>query len=153
MTPGIKGNSSNNSIMGGGCGGDNQPPCPPRFQAEKIMVPVADRSSRSKSIKSKKKADQPLAPPKLKINLPKGFKMSKLAEQQYQVLFGNLSGYKNQEALDKAVMKFAKLYGSPIAGPIEGPILEAPGPIKAPVAEIEVPAEGGPEGVKAKIAK
>ena len=41
MTPGIKGNSTNNSIMGGGCGGDGQPPCPPRFQAEKMMAPVA----------------------------------------------------------------------------------------------------------------
>lgn len=25
MTPGIKGNPANNSIMGGGCGGDGQP--------------------------------------------------------------------------------------------------------------------------------
>ena len=58
MTPGIKGNSTNNSIMGGGCGGDGQPPCPPRFQAEKMMAPVADKSSssRSKSIRVKKKA-------------------------------------------------------------------------------------------------
>ena len=36
MTPGIKGNHTNNSIMGGECGGDGQPACPPRFEAEKV---------------------------------------------------------------------------------------------------------------------
>lgn len=141
MTPGITGSSSNNSIMGGGCGGDNQPPCPPRFQAEKITAPVADRSSRSKSIKSKKKAAPAQAPPvklppkRLKINLPEGHKFrSKLIEANFykNILRSIDKGeFASQEQLDLFVTK--KL--SPVRDPFP-PIYEVPGP--------DVPVKEGP---------
>ena len=119
MTPGIKGNSTNNSIMGGGCGGDGQPPCPPRFQAEKMMAPVADKSSssRSKSIRVKKKAAvvTPVKPPKpvkFKINLPKGYGfLDKRQEAMFFDMFEqaiSAGKYKTQEDLDMAVMKQLK---------------------------------------------
>ena len=123
MTPGIKGNSASNSIMGGGCGGNGQPPCPPRFQAEKNVALVADRSfnSRSKSTKAKIK-QAPVkpapAPVKLQINLPEGYKFgSKMAEVNFYEKFSDLSGFKSQEELDKAIR--AQLVGSGPVKPID----------------------------------
>ena len=158
MTPGIKGNSSNNSIMGGGCGGDGQPPCPPRFQAEQTMAPVADRSSRSRSNTSKRKADQPLAPPKgpprFKINLPKGHRFrSKLIEASF---YENMQEaidtgvFKSQEQLDSAVIKRLKLNAGPKDPPIyeipgKGPVLDAGPVFEAPEGPIRVPIKEGPK--------
>ena len=96
MTPGIKGNPANSSMMNGGCGGDGQPPCPPRFQAEKITAPVAERSSRSKAIRAKKKVKAPAPAPapaplpvKLKLNekLLDGFRMDRKIEQRLKYYF------------------------------------------------------------------
>ena len=151
MTPGIKGNSTNNSIMGGGCGGNGQPPCPPRFQAEKMMAPVADKSysSRSKSIRPKKKAAVVApapAPVKFKINLPKGYKFgSEMQEAMFYEKFSDLSGFKSQEELDKAIMN--QLKG---AGPKEpgGPIIVNP---KEPV--VVAPIKGKGEVEASPIAK
>ena len=157
MTPGIKGNPANNSIMNGGCGGDGQPPCPPRFQAEKNVALVADRSSssRSKSIKAKKKAavvaPAPApAPAKLQINLPKGYEFKdKLQEKMFYDMFTqsiDKGKYKTQEELDKAII--TRLGGiKPVdpkepEGPIfEGPVL-SPGPSKPVVVG---PIKGGGE--------
>jgi len=141
MTPGIKGNSTNNSIMGGGCGGDGQPPCPPRFQAEKMMAPVADKSSssRSKSIRPKKKAAVVApapSPKKLKINLPKGYEFkSKMVETMFYEKFSDLSGFKSQEELDVAIEKQLKRVGPKDPG---GDIIVKP---KEPV--VVVPIKGG----------
>jgi len=156
MTPGIKGNSANNSIMGGGCGGDGQPPCPPRFQAEKMMAPVADRSSssRSKSIRPKKKAAVVApapAPVKLQINLPKGYEFkTKMQKLMFYDKFSDLSGFKSQEELDAAVGKQLEGGGPKdpggdiIANPKE-PVVVAP--IKV------VPKEGGESKAKSVAAK
>jgi|TARA_R110000782_G_scaffold268597_1_gene365234 hypothetical protein len=153
MTPGIKGNPANNSIMGGGCGGDGQPPCPPRFQAEKNVALVADRSSssRSKSIKAKKKAavvapaPAPApAPVRLQINLPKGYKFKdELQEKMFYDKFSQAlekGKYKNQEELDKAII--SQLVGTRPVGPTdpEGPIIVNP---KEPV--VVAPIKGGGE--------
>lgn len=154
MTPGIKGNSANNSIMGGGCGGDGQPPCPPRFQAEKNVALVADRSSssRSKTIKAKKKvavvAPAPAPTPvKLQINLPKGYEFkSKLEKVAFYEKFSDLSGFKSQEELDKAITK--QLGGASVK-PIEGPVL-SPVPVK-PV--VGLPIKGGKEESEAAPVK
>jgi len=141
MTPGIKGNSTNNSIMGGGCGGDGQPPCPPRFQAEKMMAPVADRSSssRSKSIRPKKKAAVVApapAPVKLQINLPKGYEFeTKMQKTMFYERFSDLSGFKSQEELDAAIEKQLKGGGSKDPG---GDIIVKP---KEPV--VVAPIKGG----------
>jgi hypothetical protein len=130
MTPGIKGNPSMNRIKNlGACGGPGQPPCEPRFQKEveeKRMQPV-DRSSsaRSKSIKAKIKQspikDAPVKPapkPKLQINLPKGYEFKdRLAEKMFYSMFEDAlerGKYKNQEELDKAIMRELK-------GTIDGP--------------------------------
>ena len=159
MTPGIKGSPANSSMMSGGCGGDGQPPCPPRFQAEKMMAPVADRSSsaRSKATKAKKKVVAPPPPPKpvkLKVNLPKGFEMDKKTAQQFEMAFEDLSGYKNQEALDSAVMRFIKKYSGPNANPGEGPVIRPPGKFDPEAGIGEESAEAVPvKGVAAKIAK
>jgi len=169
MTPGIKGTPANSLMMNGGCGGAGQPPCPPRFQAEKMMAPVADRSSsaRSKVTRAKKKVVAPSpapAPVKLKVNLPKGFEMDKKTAQQFEMAFEDLSGYKNQEALDIAVMKFVKKYsgggiGSPGEGPVigfpgEGPVIRPPGKFEPEAGIGEESAEAVPvKGVAAKIAK
>jgi len=159
MTPGIKGNSSNNSIMGGGCGGDGQPPCPPRFQAEQTMAPVADRSSRSRSNTSKRKAAPAQAPPvklppKLKINLPEGHRFrSKLAEASF---YENMQEaidtgvFKSQEQLDSAVIKRLKLNAGPKEPPIyeipgKGPVLDAGPVLEAPERPIRVPVKEGPK--------
>lgn len=145
MTPGIKGNSTNNSIMGGGCGGDGQPPCPPRFQAEKMMAPVADKSSssRSKSIRPKKKAAV-VAPPKpapvkFKINLPKGYEFKSKKEEMnfYQSMQSAIDGgeFKSQEQLDTAVMKQLK-GGAPSPFDPQNPVIDIPikeGPIMVPI--------------------
>ena len=156
MTPGIKGNSANNSIMGGGCGGDGQPPCPPRFQAEKNVALVADRSSssRSKTIKAKKKvavvAPAPAPTPvKLQINLPKGYEFkSKLEKVAFYEKFSDLSGFKSQEQLDKAIT--AQLLGGYGPKEPEGPIFE--GPIKeGPI--LEAPIKGGGEFEAAPVKK
>jgi|GEM_PF-2638002 len=158
MTPGIKGNPANSSMMNGGCGGDGQPPCPPRFQAEKTMAPVAERSSRSKAIRAKTKVKAPAPAPlpvKLEVNLPDGFKMNELVAGHYKRLFGDLSGYKNQKVLDTAVAEFVKKFGSPLAGPIDGPIIGFPGegPIKLPPVKFD-PVKGIGEGeFKAPVLK
>ena len=144
MTPGIKGNSTNNSIMGGGCGGDGQPPCPPRFQAEKMMAPVADKSSssRSKSIRPKKKAAVVAptpAPVKFKINLPEGYKFKSKKEEMnfYQSTQIGIDGgeFKSQEQLDTYVMKQLK-GGVTIPFDPQNPVIDIPikeGPIMVPV--------------------
>ena len=145
MTPGIKGNSTNNSIMGGGCGGDGQPPCPPRFQAEKMVAPVADRSStsRSKSIRPKKKAavvaPAPApAPVKFKINLPKGYEFKSKKEEMnfYQTMESAIDGgeFKSQEQLDTAIIK--QLRGTPSPFDPQNPVIDIPikeGPIMVPI--------------------
>ena len=152
MTPGIKGNSTNNSIMGGGCGGDGQPPCPPRFQAEKMMAPVADKSSssRSKSIRVKKKAAvvTPVKPPKpvkFKINLPKGYGfLDKRQEAMFFDMFEqaiSAGKYKTQEDLDMAVMKQLK-GGAPSPFDPTKPVLEVPKEADVPV--FEAPIKEGP---------
>ena len=147
MTPGIKGNPANSSIMGGGCGGDGQPPCPPRFQAEKMMAPVADKSSssRSKSIRPKKKAAVVApapAPVKFKINLPEGYEFkSKMEESRFYAKFSDLSGFKSQEELDTAIAKQLKGVGPKDP---KNPSLENPG-LEVPIKEapIVVPIKGG----------
>lgn len=151
MTPGIRGNSASNSIMGGGCGGNGQPPCPPRFQAEKNAALVADRSfsSRSKSIKAKAKAAVVAPPPapapvKLKINLPEGYKFgSKMAEVNFYEKFSDLSGFKSQEELDMAINQ--QLKGGGPKDPEDpkepgGPVIVDP---KVPV--VVEPIKGGGE--------
>ena len=151
MTPGIRGNSASNSIMGGGCGGNGQPPCPPRFQAEKNAALVADRSfsSRSKSIKAKAKAAVVAPPPapapvKLKINLPEGYKFgSKMAEMNFYEKFSDLSGFKSQEELDMAINQ--QLKGGGPKDPEDpkepgGPVIVDP---KVPV--VVEPIKGGGE--------
>ena len=134
MTPGMKGNPTSNSIMGGGCGGAGQPPCPPRFQAEKTMAPVADRSSssRSKAIRPKKKAAVVApapAPVKFKLNLPKGYEFrSKKEEMQfYESMQKAIDGgeFKSQEQLDMAVMKQLRV-GAPSPFDPKDPIREVP---------------------------
>jgi len=152
LTPGIKGNPANNSIMGGGCGGDGQPPCPPRFQAEKNVALVADRSSssRSKTIKAKKKvavvapAPAPApAPVKLIINIPKGYEFkSKMEKAAFYEKFSDLSGFKSQEELDRTIIK-------QLGGAIGGPVL-SPVPIK-PV--VGLPIKGGEEAFEAAPVK
>jgi len=162
MTPGIKGTPANSLMMNGGCGGKGQPPCPPRFQAEKMMAPVADRSSsaRSKVTRAKNKVAAPApptppAPVKLKVNLPKGFEMDKKTAQQFEMAFGDLSGYKNQEALDSAVMQFVKKYSGPVVNPGEGPVIGFPGegPVIGPPGKFEPSPAEPVKGVAAKIAK
>jgi len=150
MTPGIRGNSASNSIMGGGCGGNGQPPCPPRFQAEKNVALVADRSfsSRSKSTKAKikqapvKPAPAP-APVKLKINLPKGHEfVSKREEMAFFDMFEqaiSTGEFKTQEELDMAIMKQLKGGGPKDPKDPEGPIIVNP---KEP--GLEVPIKGEP---------
>jgi len=156
MTPGLKGSPS--KMFGGECGGAGQPPCPPRFQAEKEVMQnmrVSDRSfdSRSKSAKRKKAIvtppQQAPLPPKLRLpKLPKGFKFrSEKDEARFNMTFKDLSEFKDQESLDTAFNKFVKAFGGPIAPPIEGPpkfpggpIFEAPG--KGPV--FEGPIKEGP---------
>jgi len=167
MTPGIKGNSTNNSIMGGGCGGDNQPPCPPRFQAEKMMAPVADKSSssRSKSIRPKNKAavvaPAPAPAPKLQINLPKGYEFgSKIAEMNFYEKVNKAiekGAFESQEQLDKAVADQLKGPGPKDPG---GPVIVNPGKPVLEAPALEAPIKGGGEfeavpvkGVAAKIAK
>lgn len=144
MTPGIKGNPSMNRIKNlGSCGGPGQPPCPPRFQQEKTAALVADRSStsRSKFIKKKAAVVAP-APVKLKINLPEKYKFrSKLEEVRFYDKFEDLSGFKSQEELDKAISKYLRLDGPPVK-PLDPkePIKEEPvaiAPIKGE------PIEGG----------
>ena len=56
MTPGIKGNPTNNSIMGGECGGDGQPACPPRFEAEKVEARYYKRAETKKAAAPVKEA-------------------------------------------------------------------------------------------------
>jgi len=144
MTPGIKGNPSMNRIKNlGACGGPGQPPCEPRFQKEveeEKRMRAIDRSSSSisKSIKPKIKQspikDAPVkpAPVKLQINLPEGYKFgSKMEEVIFYEKFSDLSGFKSQEELDKAIR--AQLAGSgPVKptdpeGPIKGePVVVAP---------------------------
>lgn len=142
MTPGMKGSPESNSIMKGNCGGPNQPPCPPRFQAEKTTERAPDRSFRARTAGLKKKAvvapTKP-TPVKLKINLPKGYEFdSKLLEASFYDAFSDLSGFKSQEELDAAVMKRLKAAPSKPT-PIEGPVLEAPivkpAPIKGEASE------------------
>ena len=163
MTPGIKGNPANSSMMNGGCGGDGQPPCPPRFQAEKITAPVEDRSSRSRSkaIRAKKKVAAPAPAPipvKLKLNVPLGHRfISKEQEIRFYATMEKAIAngeFKSQEELDKAVKR--QLKPTPIVGvpgvepvrpkPVERPGLEAP-VLDAPVLKAPV------KGVAAKIAK
>tara|TARA_R110001592_G_scaffold167882_1_gene403557 strand:- start:110 stop:622 length:513 start_codon:yes stop_codon:yes gene_type:complete len=146
MTPGMKGSPQSNSIMGGGCGGDGQPPCPPRFQAEKITAPVADRSSssRSKSIRPKKKAAvvKPTPAPvpvKFKINLPEGYKFKSKKEEMkfYQSTQIGIDGgeFKSQEQLDTYVMKQLR-GGAPSPFDPQNPVIDIPikeGPIMVPI--------------------
>ena len=97
MTPGMKGSPTSNSIMGGGCGGANQPPCPPRFSAEKDIVQrVSDRKI---SDRSARKAAKKLATgvSKKKANLKKRQKWKKLQRKvvqgrQRDLLIQNLLG-------------------------------------------------------------
>lgn len=145
MTPGLKGSPS--KMFGGECGGAGQPPCPPRFQAEKEVMQnmrAADRSfdSRSKSAKRKKARVSPPqqapVPIKLQLNLPKGYEFqSKFQKASFYDFFSDLSGYKTQEALDKAVIKKLK-----------APVVVAPGPQLPQLPQPELP--GGPvfEGPK-----
>ena len=139
MTPGIKGNPTSNSIMGGGCGGAGQPPCPPRFQAEKMMAPVADRSSssRSKAIRPKKKAAVVApapAPVKFTINVPRGYEFgSKKEEMQfYESMQKAIDGgeFTSQEHLDRIIMKQLRV--------------GAPSPFDPKDPREEVPREEGP---------
>ena len=125
----MKGNPAAKRVAGlGACGGPGQPPCPPRFQQEKTMELAADRSStsRSKSIRPKKKAAVVAptpAPPKLQINLPKGYEFgSKKEEATFYAKFSDLSGFKSQEELDTAI---AKQLTSKEPGPKE-PVKEVP---------------------------
>ena len=162
MTPGIKGNSSMNRIKNlGACGGPGQPPCEPRFQkeVEEKRMRAIDRSSSSisRSIKPKIKQspikDAPVkpAPVKLQINLPEGYKFgSKKEEVIFYEKFSDLSGFKSQEELDKAIR--AQLAGSGPVKPIdpEGPIKE--GPIKEEPIKGE-PIKGGGEEFEASPIK
>ena len=150
LTPGIKGNPANSSMMNGGCGGDGQPPCPPRFQAEKTMAPVAERSSRSKAIRAKKKVAPPKQAPipvKLVLNLPKGYEfLSKFQKDSFYDFFSDLSSYKTQEALDNAVIKRLKAGPIGLPGPQlpqlpELPGKDVPAEIPAPI-QRPVPVEG-----------
>ena len=149
MTPGMKGNPAANRIAGlGACGGPGQQPCPPRFQQEKTTELVADRSStsRSKSIRAKKKAVvvAPAPAPKLQINLPKGYEFAtKMQEVKFYEKFSDLSGFKSQEELDKAII--TQLGGIKPVDPKdpkepEGPIIVNP---KEPV--VVAPIKGGGE--------
>ena len=146
MTPGMKGSPTSNSIMGGGCGGANQPPCPPRFSAEKDIVQrvsdrkISDRSAR-KAAKKVVAAPAPAPTPvKLQINLPKGYEFeTKLQEKMFYDMFTqgiDKGKYKTQEDLDMAITTLLKRGDS--VKPIEGPVL-SPGPSK-PVTEF--PSEG-----------
>ncbi len=141
MTPGVKGSPQSNSIMNGKCGGPNQPPCPPRFQKEKTTERAPDRSFRARAISTKKKVVAAPAPVKLIINIPKGYKFkSKMEEVKFYEKFSDLSGFKSQEELDKAIT--AQLGGG---GPVkptdpEGPIIISP---KEPV--VVAPIKGGGE--------
>jgi hypothetical protein len=153
MTPGIKGNPSMNRIKNlGGCGGPGQPPCPPRFQQEKTAALVADKSStsRSKSIRKKAAVVAP-APVKLKINLPEGYKFrSKLEEVKFYDKFGDLSGFKSQEELDKAIS--AHLKGGGAAKPLD-PKEPGQGLEKDVIAPIKGEAIEGGESEAAPIKK
>lgn len=160
MTPGMKGNPASNRIAGlGACGGPGQPPCPPRFQQEKTAELVADRSStsRSKYIKSKKKAAVVApapAPVKLQINLPKGYEFkSKKQEAMFYEKFSDLSGFKSQEELDKAIKAQLTGIGPVKPTPIEGPVFEAPIIAPAPVKGGESEAVVSKPKVKAVAAK
>ena len=147
MTPGIKGNSSMNRIKNlGACGGPGQPPCEPRFEKEikeeQKSQRVPDRSNYNKAksfVKAKQQAPKQ-APVKLKINLPKGYEFgSKLLEATFYDAFSDLSGFKNQEELDAAVMKQLKAAPSkpvevPISKPVEIPTKER-GEVESPVKE------------------
>ncbi len=142
MTPGIRGNSSMNRIKNlGACGGPGQPPCEPRFQAEKTTERAPDRSFRARATSSKKAAvvAPPPRPPKLKINLPKGYEFgSKKQEAMFYEKFSDLSEFKSQEELDAAVARQLKggepkdpegpVIGEPVIGKpvIEGPVVAEP---------------------------
>ena len=155
MTPGMKGSPTSNSIMGGGCGGANQPPCPPRFSAEKDIVQrvsdrkISDRSAR-KAAKKVVAAPAPApVPVKFQINLPKGYEFkSKMEKAAFYEKFSDLSGFKSQEQLDKAIT--AQLLGGYGPKEPEGPIFE--GPIKeGPI--LEAPIKGGGEFEAAPVKK
>ena len=147
MTPGMKGNPAAKRVAGlGACGGPGQPPCPPRFQQEVTEAKVQDQK-RNRFVKAKvaKKVvasppPKPPAPPKLQINLPKGYEFgSKMEESRfYEKIQGaiDMGSFESQEQLDIAIMK--QLKGGKPKDP-KDPVFEVPkeGPIKV------VPVKGG----------
>lgn len=159
MTPGIKGNPAAKRVASlGACGGPGQPPCEPRFQKEVTEARVQDRKS-SRFVKAKAKAavvaPPPPKPPKLQINLPKGYEFKdKLAEKMFYSTFEQAiekGKYKTQEELDMAINqqlkgggpkdpKDPKDPGGPIFDNPGGPIMEDP---KAPGKFEPIPIKGG----------
>lgn len=148
MTPGMKGNPAAKRVAGlGACGGPGQPPCPPRFQQEVTEARLQDRKS-NRFVKAKAKAavvapkPQP-KPPKLKINLPEGYKFgSKMAEAIFYEKFSDLSGFKSQEELDAAIAEQLKGGGPKDPKEPEGPVIGKPvleGPVVVePVKGVDV---------------
>ena len=137
MTPGMKGNPAAKRVAGlGACGGPGQPPCPPRFQQEVTEAKVQDRKS-NRFVKAKvaKKvvATPPTAPPKppkLQINLPKGYAFKdQLFEKVFYRMFEQAienGKYKTQEELDMAINQQLKGGGPKDPKDPGGPIMHDP---------------------------
>lgn len=156
----MKGNPAAKRVAGlGACGGPGQPPCEPRFEKEvkeEKRMRAIDRSSysMSKSIKPKIKQapikDAPVKPApakKFKINLPEGYEFgSKKEEAMFYEKFSDLSGFKSQEELDKAIMNLLK--ANPKDPTTKPPIIVNP---KEPV--VVAPIKGGKEEFEASPIK
>ena len=153
MTPGMKGNPAAKRVAGlGACGGPGLPPCPPRFQQEVTEAKVQDQK-RNRFVKAKvaKKVvasppPKPPAPPKLQINLPKGYEFgSKMEESRfYEKIQGaiDMGSFESQEQLDIAIMK--QLKGGKPKDPKEDSPFDPKDPFTPFDPKKEVPKEEGP---------